>query len=82
MTPLTNSIEETIYETIGAFLEQGNWSRSPKLFVPDLTQSIITKVKESLPEKKEGAYTDPYDNPDIRQGYNECLDDVKERLSL
>jgi hypothetical protein len=100
MTPLTNSIEETVRKWATAlYLKYEPEELPPNLgiatpsidlenAITNLTQSIITKVKESLPEKETPIETKKAigDHPGIDQfndyanGYNQAIDDMRSKL--
>jgi len=48
---------------------------------PEFKQLIRDVIQEVLPEKKEwGKLEDPYDNPDIQEGFNEAIDTINSNV--
>jgi flavodoxin len=78
MTPLTNSIEDILENFMLATLGMA----APKHFATkDYAQSIITKVKESLPEKRNAVFG--AGNPEYYVeclGYDQAIKDMEEKL--
>jgi hypothetical protein len=85
-TPLTNSIEELTKELLIQFQGDPMLSTGAKDLAKDFTEDIITKVKESLPEKDNRKFPgiepgqDPIRETCYKQGWNEAIDDIRKAL--
>lgn len=44
-------------------------------------EAIVQAVLQEIPEDREWDGSEPYDNPDVAQGYNEALDELREKFS-
>ncbi len=44
-------------------------------------EAIVQAVLQEIPEDREWDKSEPYDNPDVAQGYNEALDELREKFS-
>jgi predicted secreted Zn-dependent protease len=91
MTPLTNSIEEILVETLfGKPRNEDIWqygteekyykARIEGSRIKEATQSIITKVKESLPEYRTHHEAQPTQARAYADGYNQAIKDMEELL--
>lgn len=93
MTPLTNSIEETLesyHKAHSVYTATGQPGKAT-ICLMECTQSIITKVKESLPEKREVTTEKTYEGYDrtnprhryvtgVDVGWNQAVRKMEDKL--